>query len=189
MTPQAMVAGGVDRQSLDLFRVPGAGTVTILAAQLGMLRLPQQSRILVMTSSAALFRRVLGRKIFPLLHIGESIKIVRKAVTVHTEVIGNQEDAGDQYRADQENGYPERTQHMFLHGFSGQLSLWLRLAEHSPDTMHAQRAYSGRGRLCRPFLGPCVEYPADSVGVQRMQGTRHSPTTCIASITVKADFR
>jgi hypothetical protein len=54
-----------------------------------------------MTLETRLIALILDRKIFPFLNVAEPVVVVRKTITVDTEIVRNQELPGKQNQSDQ----------------------------------------------------------------------------------------
>jgi hypothetical protein len=68
-----------------------------------------------MTLETRLIALILDRKIFPFLNVAEPVVVVRKTITVDTEIVRNQELPGKQNQSDQCDCKPQWVQDMPLH--------------------------------------------------------------------------
>jgi hypothetical protein len=115
MAPQAQAALFVERQGCNVVRVIARRTVTVFALNSFVRRTPMFLYIVLMTLETRLIALILDWKIFPFLDVAEPVVVVRKTITVDTEIVRNQELPGKQNQSDQCDCKPQWVQDMPLH--------------------------------------------------------------------------
>ena len=106
MTPQAKVARTVYNEFFDFPGMTGTRSMTIFTLDFLMPGTEDRFGVFIVAFGTAIAALVFDRECFPLIDIGQSIKIVGKGITVYAEIIGDHEMSESQYQRDHPQGKP-----------------------------------------------------------------------------------